>query len=153
MNARIDSNVPARPGNVVYLPNGATQAARPARGAAVMQAARSLNISGAVRATGRAGGRAVVAMLWAALMTLRMAGGALFILTEPLMRWVCCGLATIMFFTTILLGFIIELPRFPAWSMLGASIGLVMIYMVYFLVMSALTGVRFMGRRGYDYDD
>ncbi|MCZ4307048.1 hypothetical protein O4G98_20125 [Zoogloeaceae bacterium G21618-S1] len=53
---------------------------------------------------------------------------ALFAMVEPVLRVVLLPASFLMFWVTILFGFVLDAPHFPAWGMLLFSVSLFLVY-------------------------
>jgi hypothetical protein len=78
---------------------------------------------------------AVSATLAGTLWVARILLYALLSLLEPVVRVVLVPFAYLGFAVTLLFGFVIGDPRFPRWGMLGISVGALVAYWLYIMIM------------------
>lgn len=64
---------------------------------------------------------------------------ALMMLLEPVLRLTLVPLAFLIFFASLMFGFLMGAPDFPKWGMIGLAVGLVLLYWAYLWLLSLFT--------------
>jgi hypothetical protein len=78
-----------------------------------------------------AGGRGVLRLAW---HTIRLPSVALLVVMEPVVCGVLSMIAVLGVLTAFFFEFLIKLPHFPFWMMLGISTGFAVLLVPYYLL-------------------
>ena len=81
-------------------------------------------------------GRVTARLLWHAV---RLPVLTLLVILEPFVRTILMGIAMIGVPMTLFYEFVVKLPHFPFWLMLGISVGSALLLVPYYVVMSLLS--------------
>lgn len=76
-------------------------------------------------------GRGIVHFSWAAV---RLPLLALLVTMEPIVCWVLSAIAVLGVLVSLLFEFVVRLPNYPFWLMLGLSVGIAALQIPYYLL-------------------
>lgn len=83
------------------------------------------------------GGRGALRLSWTVV---RLPMLALLVVMEPFVCGALSVLAALGVFVTLLLEFVVKLPHFPFWTMLGISAGLAVLQIPYYFLIRLFSG-------------
>lgn len=76
-------------------------------------------------------GRGIVHFSWSAV---RLPLLALLVTMEPIVCWVLSAIAVLGVLVSLLFEFVVRLPNYPFWLMLGLSVGIAALQIPYYLL-------------------